>query len=80
MYTLTRKGQLTIPQAIRKALGLRPGAPVLVNVVSLESRHATLQLAPANSPPRGHDHTYESTELSQMSKPHLDQPPFEIIG
>jgi AbrB family looped-hinge helix DNA binding protein len=49
VYTINKRGQLTIPQAIRKALGLRLGAPVLVNVVSLDSSKATLQLAPATS-------------------------------
>jgi bifunctional DNA-binding transcriptional regulator/antitoxin component of YhaV-PrlF toxin-antitoxin module len=49
VYTINKRGQLTIPQAIRKALGLRLDAPVLVNVVSLDSSKATLQLAPVTS-------------------------------
>jgi AbrB family looped-hinge helix DNA binding protein len=42
-YTLTRKGQLTLPQDIRAKLGLKPGSRVSITVD--EATH-TVQLQP----------------------------------
>lgn len=68
IMTLTRKGQVTIPRAVRRALGLQPGDHVLITLEGDRAlliparRHSLTQLQgalPATVPFPGHQQIRE---------------------